>query len=80
MQEHEVVPVKTKQLVGVHCDRCKAEFRVGVGNDDMEIQEMLIVDFTGGYGSVFGDGTHMKGELCQACVKTVLGPFLRVAA
>ena len=36
------------------------------------------VDFTAGYGSIFGDGNRVQADLCQHCVRKVLGRWLRV--
>jgi hypothetical protein len=44
----------------------------------MEWQESLQLRFTGGYGSVFGDGTKVAVDLCQHCVKELLGAYCRV--
>lgn len=61
----------------VTCDRCGREM---VPNDrDSEHQERISVRFRAGYGSVFGDGSLVALDLCQHCVKEVLGEWLRVA-
>ena len=51
----------------VKCDKCGKEY-----DDIMEIQEMVKFRFTGGYGSIFGDGTRVIANICQYCLK----PFL----
>ena len=51
----------------VKCDKCGKKYK-----DIMEIQEMVKFRFVGGYGSVFGDGTRVKADICQYCLK----PFL----
>lgn len=40
--------------------------------------EKLSLSFTGGYTSVFGDGAEISIDLCQQCLKDVLGPWLRI--
>lgn len=67
--------VKRKKLDHVKCDGCSAI----IGPDDfIGMQEMLSIRFTGGYGSIFGDGALVEADLCQYCVKTHLGAYLRV--
>jgi len=57
------------------CDRCNK--KIICDEDIFEEQEMLHLNFVGGYESVFGDGTHVSGDFCQNCVKELLGPFLK---
>ncbi|KKN79645.1 hypothetical protein LCGC14_0338490 [marine sediment metagenome] len=73
-EEHKVESVE-RSPIAIVCDRCNARFR---HKDDIwEYLEILRVDFTGGYGSIFGDGCKFECDLCQECVKKILGPFLR---
>jgi len=45
----------------------------------MEIQEYLRYSDTGGYSNrVFGDMTPWSIDLCQDCVKEVLGRWIKV--
>jgi antitoxin CcdA len=55
----------------VICDRCRR-----FDNDPAEIQEYLAIDFIGGYVSVFGDMETYTGDICQRCLKEVLGEYL----
>lgn len=64
--------VTKTRLVSIICDCCKREF-----DDDMDLQEFLSYYNTGGYSSVFGDGTVMSLELCQDCVKKLLGELIQ---
>jgi hypothetical protein len=42
------------------------------------MQEYLSIDFTAGYGAkAFHDGTRYSCELCETCVKKLVGGFLR---
>ena len=59
-----------KRLV---CDRCARQ----VDQADMEFAEFLSFAHQGGYGSVFGDGHEIEVDLCQHCVKEVLGQWVR---
>jgi hypothetical protein len=60
------------QLVSITCDRCKRSYK-----NDMDLQEFLSYHNTGGYSSVFGDGAVMSLDLCQHCVKELLGDFIQ---
>jgi len=67
--------IQTTVPVELTCDRCG---RIVPVSDAMEWQESLQLRFTGGYGSVFGDGTKVAVDLCQHCVKELLGAYCRV--
>lgn len=60
----------------IKCDCCGAEF--DWQKDEMETQEMLIIDTMGGYYSIFGDGAKITCDLCQHCVKKLLGEYLKI--
>lgn len=73
--------IKTKKVVEtiehdvldkVVCNICHREF-----DDETEIHEMHHVRFTGGYASVFGDGTVVTCDICQYCMKEKLGEYLQ---
>ena len=64
------IVVKHK-VVSIICDCCKREY------DDMELQEFLSCSTIGGYNSVFGDGVSMSFDLCQYCVKELLGKYIQ---
>lgn len=59
-------------MVSITCDRCKRSYK-----NDMDIQEFLCHYNTGGYASVFGDGAVISLDLCQHCVKELLGDFIQ---
>jgi hypothetical protein len=59
----------------VTCDSCGRSF-----NDPIELQEFLFINRTAGYGSIFGDGTLIQCDLCQNCLKSKLGKFLRTTS
>ena len=63
----------------IRCDRCGFESRLALGLNAMfEIQEYLTVGFTAGYGATaFDDGDRYEADLCQRCVKSLLGQYLR---
>lgn len=60
----------------VICDKCGREAGQGV-EDIAELQEFQTLGIMGGYGSVFGDGVELVCDLCQHCIKELIGPYLR---
>lgn len=62
--------------VSVTCDRCKRTF--SFDEDFLETQEFHFIRFTGGYASVFGDESDVECDLCQTCLKVLIGDFARV--
>ena len=56
------------------CDRCEKNI---TSDDFVEWEEKYVIRFTGGYGSVFGDGDQIECDLCQACLHELIGPFCR---
>lgn len=55
------------------CDKCGKEFR-----DVMDTQEFHHIDFIGGYSSIFGDMNHIRCDLCQNCLKSLIDGIYRV--
>lgn len=76
MIEYESQKVEQKIPIKITCDVCKKKF--DVEKDSFDIQEFLFVNFTAGYGSVFGDGSQVKADICQECVKKLLGEYVRI--
>ena len=72
MRKTKIEIVAETRCVSLICDCCKKEF-----DNDMDLQEFLTYYNTGGYSSVFGDGAVMSLELCQDCVKKLLGEFIQ---
>lgn len=58
----------------ITCDVCKRRFTPA---DTFEWQEMMHLEMTGGYGSVFGDCVTVELDICQYCLKSVLGDYFR---
>lgn len=74
MQIKDVRPASfVKQI---RCDRC--DRLAELGDADLEFQEFVSIDLKAGYASIFGDGNHVQVDLCQHCLKDVLGPWLRI--
>ena len=67
------------KTVTLTCDICKKTYQYDDTTEaQFEIQEFLHIRFTGGYGSVFGDGDRVECDICQRCVKEKLGAYMRV--
>ena len=63
------------EIIGITCDKCGNKF---TPEDIFEWQEIYSVNFTGGYGSVFGDGANVTVEFCQKCLKELIGSYCRI--
>jgi hypothetical protein len=61
----KTVKVTEETVEAVVCDKCK---RRTIKDDYAEFQEYHHIHFTGGYGSIFGDGITVKVDLCQHCL------------
>ena len=59
---------------GIICDKCGKRI---TPDDWIDWQEALQIRFTGGFGSVFGDEMSFRCDLCQHCVKDVLGEYIK---
>ena len=54
------------------CDICHKE------QVDLEIDEMLCLDFFGGWASSFGDMNHVKCDICHKCLYNMISDFCRI--
>lgn len=71
----EYQPLTVQELVACTCDRCQRRLT----SDELgEWQERLSFDHSCGFESVFGDGTTVRLDLCQRCVREVLGQWLHI--
>ncbi len=64
--------IEKQQLDKFICDRCKKEIDI---DDVLELQEAYSIRFTGGPNSVFGDMNNVSCDLCQQCIKDLIGDF-----
>lgn len=55
------------------CDICKRE----ASPEDYEYYEFTKIKLNCGYVSIFGDGTAIRLDICQRCLKDKLGAYLR---
>jgi len=72
MRNYKITQVEAKELDSVTCDRCGKKI---TEDDFVEWQELYSIDFIGGYGSVFGDGSRVSCDLCQKCLYELIGEF-----
>jgi len=73
MQIKDVRPESfTRQI---RCDRCGRQSELG----EVEFHESVSLELKAGYGSIFGDGNDVQIDLCQHCLKDLLGHWLRVS-
>lgn len=74
MQIKDVRPASfVKQI---RCDRC--DRLAEVGDAELEFEEFVSINQKAGYASIFGDGNNVQVDLCQHCLKNVLGRWLRI--
>lgn len=60
----------------MRCDRCGAEAR---HDEEDGFNNFLQIEFDSSWGSSIGDGIHVEVDLCHACLKQTLGPWLRLS-
>ncbi len=69
--------VKPETFVAqLRCDHCGAEAQHNVGD---EFNNFVQIAFDAGWGSDLCDGNRIDVDLCHACLKATLGPWLRVS-
>lgn len=77
MIKYKQVLKTVEEKTTIQCDVCKKEYSIEDMNDCFEIQEFHHICFCGGYDSVFGDGNTIECDICQYCLKELIGPFCR---
>jgi antirestriction protein len=86
MIKYEIRKVNTHVPISKECDVChelysdctvmdKQEWKKG---EQWEYQEFYHIDFYGGFGSVFGDESHVQCDICQNCLKDMIGKYCRI--
>lgn len=66
-----------QEISGYVCDRCGREATADDINE-LEAEEFVSIERVGGYSSIFGDGNLISVDICQHCLKDVLGEWLRI--
>lgn len=77
MLDTKVILTEHQEVIAVSCDCCGRVYTKD--QDELEIEEFQFIRFIGGYGSIFGDGNSCEVDICQHCVDTMLGKFIRIA-
>jgi hypothetical protein len=70
MINYREIQANTVIIISITCDVCGKEY-----DDQMDVQEFNHIDFTGGYASVFGDMARIKCDICQNCLKKMIGQY-----
>lgn len=73
MREYHSVTARV--LAACTCDRCQRRL---TPDESGEWQERLSIDHHCGFDSIFGDGNLVCLDLCQHCVKDLLGEWVRI--
>ena len=77
MIEYKTTTYKTKSPEKIICDKCGRE-ATQEGESVFEYQEFHCISFVGGYGSEFGDECLARCDLCQHCLKEMIGGICRI--
>jgi hypothetical protein len=78
MVKHYKEKTKTiKKLVSIECDKCH---KVYSKEDWWEKAHFHHINFTAGYGSVFDDHSKIECDICQHCLKEMIGGFCRITS
>ena len=72
MKNTKEIEIKHWEVMSVKCDVCGKTF-----TDVMDLQEMVSIAKYCGYASVFSDGQCYEIDICENCVKNLLGEYLR---
>ena len=73
MKKFEKKTIERLVVTEITCNKCR---RVITPGEPFEWQEIESIRFTGGFGSVFGDGLSFECDLCQHCLKELIGEYL----
>jgi hypothetical protein len=77
MRKTVKVSTMVESEVAIQCDVCKKTFNWDNKEEWIEAQECISIVHHGGYGSVFGDPSVVKLDICQHCLNEKLGEYLR---
>ena len=63
----------------ISCDKCGKDFDLRTESGASEMREFHQINFWGGFGSVFGDETHVEADICQRCLHDMIKGFMRTS-
>jgi len=72
---YENIQQNNQILTAIECDICHKIYN---GNLIFEIQEFHHIKFQAGFASVFGDGLIVSCDICQHCLKKLIGNYCRI--
>ena len=67
---------EVRYIESIVCDCCKR--KIVASEDPLGFQEIWSITKVGGYGSAFGDGSVLRIDLCDVCVKKLLGEYINI--
>jgi hypothetical protein len=73
MVKYDTETITHKVVTAIVCDVCKKE----IDAYDLEVGEVVFIRHSCGYLSIFGDGSNLELDICQACFNTLLGKYVR---
>jgi hypothetical protein len=77
MKEFKKVKTTESHLSKIQCDCCNA---IEFPSAPLKFQEYITIRKSGGYSSIFGDCTVWECDLCEVCLKKLLGKYLKKIA
>lgn len=72
MIKRKIEEVK-EQILEVECDSCKSKT-----DDPMEISNFHHINFSAGFGSIFGDMNKVEADICDLCFHDLISSFARI--
>jgi len=72
---YQDVQITEQRITAIECSRCK---KTATPDDFVEWQEFFTWINTGGFGSVWGDGTKVSVDLCQQCTHDIFSGFATI--
>lgn len=75
MKKYKEVQETVEKIESITCDVCGKD----IFDDILEYEEKVSINYIGGYGSVFGDGSTVEIDICQKCFKDKLGEYIHVS-
>jgi hypothetical protein len=75
MKKYKQTKISVNEIESIVCDICGM---IATTKDFTEFQEMIQIKHSCGYGSIFGDESDIECDICQTCLKKLLGKHLKV--
>ena len=77
MKHREKRVYEKEVLTAITCDVCGTYYDNRVRYEP-EIGEFTSIDYVGGYNSIFGDMNRVQCDICQRCLKELIGQYCRI--